>query len=133
MPIWRVCSKGVLTRKIKFPPHRPKRLQTYSQAVEIGNRVHELKCETGEESRTRWSPPNSSCSISKVEQVYAAHKNALKEYQREKYEYDFLLDMAHEARAEAALEYLKEEHGEREYTDEEIESAAQYLDDDARP
>jgi hypothetical protein len=51
------------------------------------------------------------------------------EHQREEAEFDFMMDAANDARWAAAIESLKEEHGEREFTDEEIEDAAADLDE----
>jgi hypothetical protein len=45
----------------------------------------------------------------------------------EKHEYDAMLDLAHEAAWEEARESLAAEHGEREFTDEEIESRIEEL------
>jgi hypothetical protein len=45
----------------------------------------------------------------------------------EKLEHDAMVDLAHEAAWEAAMESLAEEHGDREFTDEEIESRLEQL------
>ena len=50
------------------------------------------------------------------------------EHQREEAAFEYMLDAANEARAEAALEWLKENEGDREFTDEEIADAAYELD-----
>jgi hypothetical protein len=55
------------------------------------------------------------------------------EYQLEEAEFDAILDAARDARWEATIESLKEEHGEREFTDEEIADAAHELDQKGWP
>ena len=43
--------------------------------------------------------------------------------------YDAMMDSYYEARNEAALEYLKSEEGERDFTDEEIEAASEIVEE----
>ena len=47
---------------------------------------------------------------------------------REKIEHDLMMDIANEARWDAAVESLREQHGDREFTDEEVEDEAEALD-----
>lgn len=119
---------GLLTGKIKFPPHRRKSPRTLSDQLEIGNRVYQLKWQ-GVKKPTAIAADEFQCSISKVEQCCKVHRAALKHYGDEKRRDDYLWEMHYETRADAALECLKEEHGEREFSDDEIEGKAKELDE----
>ena len=96
--------------------------------MRIGNRVHQLKWQ-GAKKPTVIAATEFDCSVRKVEKCYNIHRKALEHYQREKDEHDFLIDEYYETRREAAIESLKEEHGDREFTDEEIEAEAEELDE----
>jgi hypothetical protein len=111
--------RALLTGEIKFPSHRPKSIRTFAEAVKIGNRVHQLKWQ-GVKKAIAVAATEFKCSISKVEKVYANHKKALANYQREKAQNDYMMDMAYDAARDAAVTHLKEEHGDREFTDEEV-------------
>ena len=120
---------GLLTGKIKYPPHRRKSAHTFMNALEIGNRVQQLKWQ-GVKKPTVVAATEFECSVRKVEQCYAAHKAALKHYGDEKRQHDYLIDMAYETLRESAIEALKEEHGEREFSEEEIGAAAEKIEEE---
>jgi hypothetical protein len=111
--------KALLLKTVKYPPHRRKSMQTLFEAVKIGNRVHELK---GQRMKKPYAvvAAEFKCSVRKVEQIYSAHKIALKHYGDEKNRHDYLMDMAYEAARDAAITHLKEKHGDREFTEEEV-------------
>jgi hypothetical protein len=116
----------ILVGKKKFPRRRPKKhmLQWYREQIgqrvwetkkskglnKIGSAVHEVAKEKNLSPRTIWT-------------CWKAFDPGKYEWRREEAEHDYLMEMANEAAEaarEAAITHLKEEHGDREFTEEEV-------------
>jgi hypothetical protein len=114
---------GLLTGKIKRPKHRPKKKSTKWEARHIARDVMGLH-----RYRPEWAKVTAAvvkvakdrgCAVSTVWKAWSEHQlEALLFY--EQHEYDAMLDIAHEDEWKSAVESLKEQHGDREFTDEEV-------------
>jgi hypothetical protein len=122
---------GLLTKKIKWPRRRPPKKGLYSEKRQVAERVWNLKKARG------WQKVSSAIShVAKelklsertVWGCWKVFDPAGYEYLLKRVEFDFMMDAGMDERREAAIELLKEEHGEREFTDEEIEDAAYEVD-----
>jgi hypothetical protein len=122
---------GLLTGSLKFPRRRPPKKGLYWEKQKIAEKVWRAKKYNG------WKKISSAvdhvaaelkCSPKKVWECWRIFDPIRYELQQEKNEFDFLMNAAYEARAEAAIEWLKESEGDREFTDEEIQDAANELD-----
>ena len=125
---------GLLTGKIKFTKRRPPKRGLHWQKQNIAEAVWNAK------KRNGWKKISSAISYVAKElklsertvwgcwKVFDAFRY---EIRREKIELDAMLDDGHTARWEAAVEWLTETEGaDRQFTDEEIEAAAERLDED---
>jgi len=124
---------GLLTGKIKFPRGRPKKKFAEQEREQIAERVLETK------KRKGWRKISSA--IDEVAKELGLSKKTVwdcwsrfdvirYEIRQENYDFDAMLDAHYEQRWEDAKGYLTEKEGARDFTDEEIEAAAQFLDDD---
>ena len=121
---------GALTGKIKRPKHRPQKAETEWRAKEIAERVVSLGRYHGWDKRTaavQQVCQEYGCGPSTV---YAALRKfrVLIELKFEEHEYDAMLDAAYESRREMAIESLREEFGDREFSDEEVADAEHEVD-----
>jgi hypothetical protein len=114
---------GLLTGEMTPPKHRPKKQKTKWEAKDIAKDVVRLH-----RYRPEWV--KVTAAVAKVAQDRGCARSkvwgALRDYRLlailgfEKHEYDAMLDAAHEAARESAVDALKQEHGDREFTDEEV-------------
>jgi hypothetical protein len=126
---------GLLTRRIKFPKRRPPKIGLRWKRQLIAERVWETKRSKGWkkiDSAINHVAEEFKLSPSTVWKCWSDFGNpAGYELKLEKLQYDAMIteayDLANEARREAAIESLKETKGNREFTDEEIETAANEL------
>jgi hypothetical protein len=121
----------LLTGKTNFPRRRPKKKMLEWDNEQIGQEVWVVK------KRERLQKISSAVervanerhiSPRTVWKCWKSFDFLSYEFRREKAEFDYLMDMANETRREAAVNSLKEAHGDRAFTDEEIEAEAQELD-----
>jgi hypothetical protein len=121
----------ILVGKKKFPRRRPKKHMLQWDREKIGQRVWETKKSKGlskislavhEVAKEKHLSPRT------VWTCWKAFDPGKYEWRREEAMHDFLVEMHYETRREAAIESLKEQHGDRRFTDEEIEEEAQELD-----
>jgi hypothetical protein len=125
--------KGLLTGQIKFPKKRPPKRELRSERQEIAEWVWELKKSKvypKVENIVDYVAKELGCSTGKVWACWRGFNPAHYEDKLEQRQYDAMLDEAREALAKAAVEWLKENEGDREFTDEEIEDAAQHLSEE---
>jgi ribosomal protein L14E/L6E/L27E len=115
---------GLLNGDIKAPNHRPKKSKTEWEAKDIAFDVVRLN-----RYRHEWTKLNAAvkkvaqdrgCSVAKVWNALRHHRGRAV-WKFEEAEYEAMVDAAHEAEREAAVEHLKEEHGDREFSDEEVQ------------
>jgi hypothetical protein len=114
---------GLLNGKIKRPNHRPKKTKTKQVAQDIAEdvvRLHRYRREWAKLSAAvKKVAQDRGCSASTVWGALKEHRvRAIVRF--EEAEYDAMLDEAYTAEWEAAVEHLKEEHGDREFSDEEV-------------
>jgi hypothetical protein len=111
---------GLLTKKIKWPRRRPPKKGLYRQKQEIAERVWRTMKSNGWKkigSAIEHIASEEKCSPRTVWECWKVFDPDAYEYRREKAEFDFMMDVANEARAEAALEWLKENEGDREFAE----------------
>jgi hypothetical protein len=122
---------GLLTGKIKLPAHRPKRAETAEEAKQIPKMVLQVhKWHRGWEklsAAVKQVAQRKGCSESKVWNALRNHR-LLAELHLDKVEYDTMVDAAYTANREAVIESLKQEYGDREFSDEEVEAAVEELE-----
>ena len=117
---------GLLTRRIKLPAHRPKREKTKWEAKQIAIEVLILHRYQGWEklsAAVMQVAQKRGCSASKVWTALGNNRFLAEEY-LDKHELHAMLDAAYTARREVALKSLKQEHGDRKFTDDEVEAHA---------
>ena len=110
---------ALLTKKIEYPAHRPAKSKTFQDKIRIGARVAELRSQ-GVKKPIQTVAVEEKCSQKKVEICWAVYRDLRDELQAEKHRDQYERDAAHEAARESAITQLKEDHGEREFTDEEV-------------
>ena len=119
---------GFLTGRIKLPAHRPKRAETAEEPKQIAKMVLQVhKWHRGWEklsAAVKQVAQRKGCSESKVWNALRNHR-LLSELHLDKVEYDTMVDAAYR---EAAIESLKQEYGDREFSDEEVEAAFEALE-----
>lgn len=113
----------LLTGKKKFPAHRPKKKDADRQARWIAEevvRIHRYRPEWAKlTAAVKKVAQDQGCGESKVWGALKDHRvGAL--IRLEEAEYDAMVDAAYEAEWKEAVEHLKEEHGDREFSDEEV-------------
>jgi hypothetical protein len=122
---------GHLSGTTNFPKRRPPKKGLYWEKRSIAERVWRAKKANG------WKKIGSAvdhvaqelrCSSKTVWNAWKVFDPVAYELKQEELLFDALLDAANEARWESAIESLKAEHGEREFTDEEIADAAYEID-----
>jgi hypothetical protein len=114
---------GLLTGEIAPPKHRPKKQKTEWEAKDIAKdvvRLHRYRPEWAKlTAAVEKVAQDRGCSPSKVWGALKDHRLlAILGY--EKSEYDAMADAAYEAAWESAEASLREQHGEREFTDEQV-------------
>ena len=107
--------QAVLTKKIKFPAHRVAKSKTFQDKILIGGRVQELKHQRVKKP-IETVAVEFDCSVRKVEACWAVYQDFSQERQAGDYE----IDMANEAHRSEAVQSLKDEHGDRDFSEEEI-------------
>ena len=117
---------ALLTKKIQFPAHRLAKSKTFMDQIAIGSRIQDLKRQ-GAKKPFETVAVEFGCSVRKVQGCWAVYRDFSRELQAEKYRDDYERDMAHEAHRAAAVQSLKDEHGDRDFSEEEIEAAEQEL------
>ena len=117
---------ALLTKKIAFPAHRPEKMKTFTEKMAIGARVRELKNQRAKKPFETVSV-EFNCCVRKVQSCWAVYRDLAEELSRAKHENDALREMAYEANRAAAVQSLKEEHGDRDFSEEEIEAAEHEL------
>jgi hypothetical protein len=120
-----------LSGTIKFPRRRPPKRGLYWEKQALAERVWEAKKANGWKkisSAIELVAGEEKCSPRTIWDCWKVFDPAGYEIRREEAAFDAMLDAANEARAEAALEWLKENEGDCEFTDEEIADAAHELD-----
>jgi hypothetical protein len=125
----------LLSSKIKFPRRRPKKRSLDWERRQVGERVWETKKRKAFKkisSAVADVAKDLGLSQKTVWKCWSAFDVLGYELRREKLEHDAMIELAYEARWEAAVESLREEHGDREFTDEEIEAEAKVLDEALR-
>jgi hypothetical protein len=125
--------KGLFTGRVKFPKRRPPKRGRFSESRRIAERVWETK-KTKRYSKIENAIDDVAeqlgCSAGKVWTCWRDFDPARYEHQKADDAYWAMYDAAMEYRAEAALESLQREFGNRaEFSDEEIETAAQEMDE----
>jgi hypothetical protein len=112
----------LLTGKIRPPARRPKNPRTEWRDRDLAYRAVTLQ------QRPEWGKrtavveklhEETGCAKSTIWKAIAEH-GGMWEYRMEEAAYDAMLDLAYEAEWESAVDALRGEHGEREFTDEEI-------------
>jgi hypothetical protein len=137
----------------KFPRRRPKKKNLFSEKHRIRVKVWEALQSQGHKLPISLANGTSrllrgkhsikravadvakelKCSETTVWAAWAGFDPLSYEWCREKHQHDYELDLAMEFRAEAALESLQREYGNKaEFSDEEIEARAEDLDEDWR-
>ena len=119
---------ALLTKKIKFPAHRSAKTKTFSEKMAIGSRVRDLKHQRAKKPFETVAV-EFNCSVKKVQNCWAVYRDLAKELSRAKHEANALREMAYEANRAAAVQSLKEEHGDRDFSEEEIEAAEHELNE----
>src|SRR5262249_34141304 len=113
----------ILTGKKAFPRGRPKKPFLPIEKKEMARQEVSLN-----RYRPEWAKLSAAvakvahdrkCAVSAVWAALKEHRD-LALYKLEEAEHDAMLDAAYEAEWEAALEHLKEEHGDREFSDQEV-------------
>ncbi len=110
---------ALLTKKIDFPAHRLQKSKTFQDQIAIGSRIQDLKHRRAKKPFETVAV-EFGCSVRKVQGCWAVYRDFSEELSREKHRDDALMDMAYEAARDSAIAHLKEEHGDREFTDEEV-------------
>ena len=122
---------GLLTGKIKLPAHRPNKAETAEEPKQIAKMVLQVhKWHRGWEKLSaaiKQVAQRKGCSESKVWNALRNHR-LLAELHLDNAEYDTMVDAAYMANREAAIESLKQEYGDREFSDEEVEAALEELE-----
>ena len=122
---------GLLTGEIKLPARRPKSAETTDEPKQIAKMVLQVhKWHRGWErlsAAVKQVAQRKGCSESKVWNALRNHR-LLAELHLDKVEYDTMVDAAYTANREAAIESLKQEYGDREFSDEEVEAAVVELE-----
>ena len=132
-----VLSK-LLKGEITFPRRRPPNRLLGWEHKDIAKRVVSLNRYHGWDkigAAVKQTSAEFNCSEPKVWKCLKEFRGLIV-YQMEEDEYGAMIDAAYEARWEAALESLKETHGDRKFSDEEVEAEAEELDqalEDAHP
>ena len=129
--------EGLFTGRIKLPRGRVPQRDLWYQKKVIAEQVWRVKKSNGYAkigSAIDHVAKELKCSPRKVWNCWrgfkpAAYEEAL-EMKLQELHFDTMSDSYYETRAESALEWLKETEGDREFSDEEIEAAAQKLDED---
>jgi hypothetical protein len=124
---------GLLTGRIKRPPHRPKKASTEWQARQIAKRVISLKRHHGIEkleAAVKQVAEENGCSVSKVWGALREHRFYSRMFW-EKIEYDTEMEAANSAMEEAAVASLKEQHGDRAFTAAEVKAEVEELEERA--
>jgi hypothetical protein len=122
---------GLLSGTIKFPRRRPPKRGLYWDKHTLAVRVWNAKKANGWKkisSAIEQVASEEKCSPRTIWDCWKVFDPAGYEFQLERVEFDFMMDAGMDERREAAIELLKEEHGEREFTDEEIADAAYEVD-----
>jgi hypothetical protein len=110
---------ALLDKKIEFPAHRLQKSKTFQDQITIGSRVQDLKHQRAKKPFETVAV-EFGCSVRKVQGSWAVYRDFSEELSQERRRDDALIDMAYEAAHNAAMATLKEEHGDREFTDEEV-------------
>lgn len=126
---------GLLTGKVKLPAHRPTKRATSEMDAKRGQLVWELK------QQKEWRKTSAAvkraaellgCSKDTVWKSWGRFLRSRQALREERAQFDAEMDLAnefYEFRWSEAVAYLKSEEGERDFTDEEIEAAAEILDE----
>lgn len=114
---------GLLNGDVAPPNHRPKKRKTEQEAIDIAFDVVRLTRYRPEWAK--WSAAvmkvaqKRGCSQSKVWSALRRHRTqAVVSF--EEAEYEAMADAARDWEWKEAVEHLKEEHGDREFSDEEV-------------
>jgi hypothetical protein len=127
--------EGLFTGRIKLPRGRVPQRDLWYQKKVIAEQVWRVKKSNGYAkigSAIDHVAKELKCSPRKVWNFWRGFNPIAYEEKLSDMHYDALRDEALEARAESALEWLKENEGDRGFSDEEIEAADQKLDEDLR-